>query len=205
MKDARKKAQFERRAVIGLLVLFLCTAFGALRNMGIIGQRTKAAPMPLLVEGVHMSGSLGEALNTYREKFVPQPEPMTVTKSKRVVDEEPPGYTAQDLRDPLQALLPSDEFVAVVPGEEEAPEAFVPSLEELNVHVQGLIWGGSKPRAIINDRVYEVGQSVDGVMIVAIDWQGVTIEHEGRAVKISTVMSPASATRGYVPPRMQRR
>ncbi|MFA5276742.1 MAG: hypothetical protein WC417_07635 [Candidatus Omnitrophota bacterium] len=40
--------------------------------------------------------------------------------------------------------------------------------------VQGIIWGGSFPQAIINNKVYKTGESIQGLYISNIDKSGIT-------------------------------
>jgi hypothetical protein len=54
------------------------------------------------------------------------------------------------------------------------------------------VWGGTKPKAIIDDEVYGVDDTVQGARILAIDRRGVTIDHLGMRV----FYSPSSASEG---------
>ena len=62
------------------------------------------------------------------------------------------------------------------------------------VRLQGIIWGAATPRAILNDRIVGVGESVEGVQVIAIAPEGVTIDYQGqRAVLHVTTSSSPSA------------
>jgi hypothetical protein len=51
--------------------------------------------------------------------------------------------------------------------------------------VQGLIWGGSFPQAIVNNKIVKVGDTVDGANVTAIDKDGVTVLFQEREYKLS--------------------
>jgi len=52
--------------------------------------------------------------------------------------------------------------------------------------VQGLIWGGSLPQAIINDKVVSAGDVIDGVSIVGIDKDGVEVSFDKRNHRLAS-------------------
>ena len=54
------------------------------------------------------------------------------------------------------------------------PKAALPPLR-----VQGIIWGGDKPSAIINDTVVEVGDTVNGVVVKSIQKGGINVAFQG--------------------------
>lgn len=91
-----------------------------------------------------------------------------------------PEYKATGLRDPFQSqIYESEDWKATqkaadikAAAEEEKP---LPSL-----NVQGVIWGGNFPQAIINDKVVKVGDVVEGVSIVNIDKYGIEVFFENR-------------------------
>lgn len=59
------------------------------------------------------------------------------------------------------------------------------------LRLQGIIWGVSPPRAIVNDRVLTTGESIDGARVMAIDPEGITIEYQGQRVVLRLPSSPA--------------
>jgi hypothetical protein len=56
-----------------------------------------------------------------------------------------------------------------------------------NLSVQGVIWGGKFPQAIINNKVIKVGDTLEDVDIVSIDKEGVTVLFEGVERKLTTL------------------
>jgi hypothetical protein len=108
--------------------------------------------------------------------------------ARRSPDAAPPSraieYSAEALRDPLKSLLP--------PPPPQAAQAVKPvevPVTAPDASLQGMLWGGGQPRAIINGEVYRVGDSVVGSKIVSIDHQGVTVDISGHRF----VLTPSSA------------
>lgn len=97
-------------------------------------------------------------------------------------------YKAEGLINPFRSPLEKSVVVAPIKGP-EGVQAEVKPLPPLTV--QGLIWGGNFPQAIINDKVVKIGDViVEGVNISAIDKDGIEVMFEGRRYRLP---SPASA------------
>ena len=103
-------------------------------------------------------------------------------------------YNAETFRDPMKSLLPTEpvqpaalsvaqETEPKLPPPQAEPEAPVATLE-------GMVWGGRFPQAIINGEVYSVGDTIDGALITAIDRGGVTVETSDAKF----VISPSSGS-----------
>ena len=67
----------------------------------------------------------------------------------------------------------------------------IPPMPELRI--QGVFWGITPARTIINDQILTVGDTFDGVKILAIDETGVEVEYQGNR---STLQLPKPATIG---------
>lgn len=98
-------------------------------------------------------------------------------------------YTADSFRDPLISLLPSESSTASQPKP-------VPT-SPLGIHppaltIQGFIWGGPRPQAVIDGDVYDVGETVGGARIVAIDQQGVTVDVQGSIFQLTATLPGAN-------------
>ena len=93
------------------------------------------------------------------------------------------SYTAQGLRDPLKSLLPEPKPAPSTPGAmatgQDAGAAQTPPPPPPALQVQGVVWGGEMPRAIINEHVYGIDDVIEGATIVSIDSRGVTLAHRG--------------------------
>ncbi|MFA5096195.1 MAG: hypothetical protein WC478_02525 [Candidatus Omnitrophota bacterium] len=92
-------------------------------------------------------------------------------------------YRAQGLRDPFQPFV--QESKPEVTPEVKVVEKPLPSLA-----VQGLVWGGAFPQAIINNKVVRVGETIEGAQVTLIDKNGVTVLFADREYKLS----PPAAT-----------
>ena len=89
-------------------------------------------------------------------------------------------YNAERFRDPFRDFLPQGVAFEELPqGSQAQLSAANESLSPL-LNVQGLIWGGSFPQAIINNEVIKAGDTIEGVRIIAIDKDGVTGFFNGR-------------------------
>jgi len=87
-------------------------------------------------------------------------------------------YQPEGLRDPFEPLIKNQEVVVV----NQDTQKTLPALT-----VQGVIWGSSLPQAIINNKVVKVGDSLEGVDIVSIGKDGVTISFNGVESTLSTI------------------
>lgn len=96
-------------------------------------------------------------------------------------------YRAQGLRNPFeQTVLESESTSAVDSGIK--PE--VVSLPQLTV--QGIIWGGRLPQAIINNKVVKVGDLLEGAEIVEINKEGATVLFAGVEHQLTTLPAVSS-------------
>lgn len=95
-------------------------------------------------------------------------------------------YKAQGLRDPFWPLV----------TEKEASSAAVPVQAKPlpNFNVQGLVWGGVLPQAIINNKVVKKGDVLGEAKIVEIGKEGVTILFDNKEYTLSP-----SVARGQQP------
>ena len=89
-------------------------------------------------------------------------------------------YKASSLRDPfkediLKKVKPETDLKSPV----SEPLAPLPKMD-----VQGLIWGGNFPQAVINNKVYQAGDIIDGAQIKEIAKDGITLNFSGGEVKI---------------------
>lgn len=91
-------------------------------------------------------------------------------------------YQAQNFRDPFEAYrkdAPLPSSVSVLP----APEEKVLPLPDLTI--QGAIWGGSLPQAIINNRVLKLEEVIEPPKVVKIEKEGITVLYSGRQYNLS--------------------
>lgn len=83
-----------------------------------------------------------------------------------------PEYKAKDLRDPFQffKMKIEEKPKEQVTEEEKAEAVSLPGLT-----IQGIVWGGNFPQAIINNKVVKIGDTVEGAQIIDIKKDGVTV------------------------------
>jgi hypothetical protein len=103
-------------------------------------------------------------------------------------------YSSGDLRDPFDDLLQKaiererkEQEAKNAPVQEEETQAVkeeMPSLDKFNV--QGVIWGGKFPQAIINNKILSVGDSVEGFKIANIEKNRVILSFAGRLISLPT-------------------
>ncbi|MDD5504936.1 MAG: general secretion pathway protein GspB [Candidatus Omnitrophica bacterium] len=75
----------------------------------------------------------------------------------------------------LQAYLKASDKEKVV----EHVSVPMPSLV-----IEGMVWNTDKPQAIINGKVLNAGDIIDGVRIINIEKQGITIDFNGERVLV---------------------
>lgn len=90
-------------------------------------------------------------------------------------------YKAAGLRDPFEGPT-----VKKSGDDERAAEPKVSRVPPPDLIVQGLIWGGDIPQAIINNKVVKVGDTIQGVKIITITKDGVTVLFEGMQYNLSS-------------------
>jgi hypothetical protein len=86
----------------------------------------------------------------------------------------------------------SDPFALIIEedGQAKAGQAAPPAAKPLpNLVVQGLIWGGAFPQAIINNKVVKEGDIIEGARLLKVEKAGVSLLFEGREF----TLSPAAA------------
>jgi len=85
-------------------------------------------------------------------------------------------YKSGALRDPFQSVVTSEEKKVTLEGKVDLMQ---PGSDLGNLKVQGIIWGGRIPQAIINDKVLTVGDTIEGAEILSIDKKGITLRSAG--------------------------
>lgn len=93
-------------------------------------------------------------------------------------EHEATEYGSEGLRDPFQ-----EEKIEV----EEAPKEVTETRPLPALQVQGIVWGGSLPQAIINNIVVKIGDTMDGARITDINKNGVTVFFGNRQFNLTVV------------------
>ena len=182
--DAAKKAKVEKLAVLMLAGVFVAVfIMGPMRSMGLFPSGGAGAAASASIAGVPVTKSVGGLLQQGWDKMGQQLD--SVSTPGIAASAPAPAYTAFNRRDPFKSYLPRP--VAPVDAQSATPTVEnTPPLPPPQLRVDGLLWGGPEPKAIINGRLYRVDDRVDGVKIVAIGRDGVTVEHLGKSIVYST-------------------
>lgn len=97
------------------------------------------------------------------------------TATERVIVRPVVEYRADKLRDPFRTYLKKEE-------PKEVPQEITlvkPKLDLEKLNVQGIIWGGKIPQAIINNKVLTIGDLIEGAEILSIEKKGITLSYSG--------------------------
>lgn len=198
-----KKNQRDVVVVAVLICVLGGVLFWLLTTLGVLGrprlqpaipapqaQAHEASTMPPVPAAV-ASGQVGEG----------------VVKARQSASAEP-GYRAHGFRDPFKSYLPKPRPpVAASPGVERAPDMrAAPVSPPPDLHLEGVLWGGPEPKAIIDQEVYGLGDVVQGATITAIGPEGVRVEAQGRMLNI-TVRAETDIDQSVapIPPAMRMR
>ena len=187
--DPKHKLVLEQLAVASLLLVFGATLFGALKKQGMLGGKPPASVQAFVEDARVAVGETGKAVDAYVKEMLQQaPAPSAGGSTAAPVR----TYTAEALRDPLQSMLPVPVTASMAEGG-DGSGSVVPSVEFPPVTVQGVIWGGARPQVIIEDHVYDVGDTVSGVRIKAIARDGITLELDGATTLVKTAQRPSGS------------
>jgi Tfp pilus assembly protein PilP len=86
-------------------------------------------------------------------------------------------YKSGKLRDPFRTYFVKEEVKKDSP--QENPDMPKPEFDLSKLKVQGIVWGGKSPQAIINGQVLSVGDLIEGAQIVSIEKKGITLSFVG--------------------------
>jgi membrane protein implicated in regulation of membrane protease activity len=87
-------------------------------------------------------------------------------------------------RDPLKDLLQM--FIINLEIEKKKkPDAGKTAVPMPQLSIEGLVWNAAMPQAIVKGKVVKIGDSIEGVKVVKITKEGITVEHEGEEVFVS--------------------
>lgn len=187
--DARNRANAEKKIVVALVAVFGLTLAGSLRNMGMFGRRAAPTAVPVAAPapapGAPQTAGV-QALHEYHERM----SGAGALREAPAADGPAAGparYTASSVRDPLKTYLP-ERVVERRPASNwsENTAASAPPARPPELRLQGVLLGGPVPQAIINNKVYRIGESINGAKITAIERQGVLVEFNGVTTRYTT-------------------
>lgn len=99
-------------------------------------------------------------------------------------------FTARGLRDPFKDYVTTEEISIgeKIEGSKENEVFNPPALK-----IEGMIWGGIKPCAIINGEVKKEGEDIAGVTILKIGKEGLELLYEGKKYNLPSVLAASRA------------
>jgi len=87
-------------------------------------------------------------------------------------------YTGRVSKDPTDNSVVM-ENISEVSGNTEKEEAV---FRKQGFLVSAVFWGSKRPQAIINDKIVDIGEALDGGKVVGIDKKGVHVSFSGKEV-----------------------
>ena len=90
-----------------------------------------------------------------------------------IANRQPVEYKSGELRDPFQTYISKEKKADTQQQKKAELAQLETNLNELKV--QGIIWGTKMPQAIIDNKVYIVGDKVENSEIVSINHKGVDL------------------------------
>lgn len=185
------KVRVQQILVGGMLVVLAIRLPVLLRSVGLLGQPPSRTSASGVMPTAHSQAppSVPGAV----QKSV-EPAKGAAPESAGAIEPLVPAvtYTAETVRDPLVSLLTKKDAEPPQAASSAGSGAGAPAVppQPPPVRVDGVIWGGARPQALLNGQAYEVGDMVAGAKIVAITQQGVTVEIGGARF----LMSPSSGS-----------
>ena len=185
--DARTRAETEKKIVIALVGVFGLTLAGSLRSMGLFGAPAAPAPVapPAAASVVPLAG-IQDTLQKFHERMSGD-RALTSAPAASSAPVGAPRYAASSMRDPLKSYLPERPIEQRPTGSwQDGSSASSPVAPPPQLRLQGVLLGGPVPQAIINNKVYRVGESINGAKITVIERQGVMVEFNGVTTRYTT-------------------
>jgi hypothetical protein len=144
--------------------------------------------LPVVVSGAQTASFAQDA------KAVPETAKAPAAPSLPSAGQTGLAYKADGLKDPFRARIKKSDQPVMEEKKEEKVDKPLPLLT-----IEGIIWGGKFPQAIVNGQVARVGDSImagtanagDNVRIDAISRDGITVFFNNRTYEVS---SPAKAS-----------
>lgn len=93
-------------------------------------------------------------------------------------------YKGSDFRDPFKSYIIKQEENNTQDALSNTATQQVQGKVPPSLTVQGLVWGGDFPQAIINNKVVRIGETIEAATVKAIDKGAVTLIFEGKEYKL---------------------
>ncbi|MBI3324217.1 MAG: hypothetical protein HYZ92_02960 [Candidatus Omnitrophica bacterium] len=186
----------QQLVVIGLLGGFVMLLIRQMTVLGLVGGKAQPPPQAMTPVGPYHATVPQIVKNVEEHEEAVAARINTASQPAAQVVK----YTAESLRDPFVNLLPGP----VPPPSHSAGSAgsrasAVPPAPDLVV--QGVIWGGMRPQALVNDGVYDLGDTIKEATIVDIRRDGITVSTNGHTYELGVSSGKkAPGQLGYRPP-----
>ena len=98
-------------------------------------------------------------------------------------------YTSSNLRDPFENLLEKEKEQQQQVVQHNKPQMIMQPMKVKplpEIKLNGVMWGGLTPQAIINNKVVKVGDIIDGMKILSISKSGIKVLYMNSEHTIST-------------------
>jgi hypothetical protein len=92
-------------------------------------------------------------------------------------------YKAKAFRDPFKGYEKKQQFAAVEAG---SSKKALPSLQ-----LQGVIWGGEFPQAVVNNKIVNIGDTVEGAKVIKINRDGIEVLFDGVSYAVPSPLKNA--------------
>ena len=99
-------------------------------------------------------------------------------------------YKAEGLRDPFESVFKKEAVAPSTTGTGEQVSETQAQVLPPSLGVQGIIWGGKIPQAIVNDKVVKIGDVIAEAKIIDISKEAVKILFKNRSFNLT---SPAAS------------
>lgn len=99
-------------------------------------------------------------------------------------------YKAEGLRDPFESVFKKEAVAPLTTGTGEQVSEPQVQVNPPSLTVQGIIWGGKIPQAVINDKVVKIGDVIQEAKIIDIDKDTVKILFKNSSFNLT---SPAAS------------
>ena len=99
-------------------------------------------------------------------------------------------------KNPFLSLMPKEgilitrntvkeDIIVERPLEKTTPAPVSVAEIKSNLKIKGIVWGGDRPQAIINDQIVNIGDKIQDTKVVAITEDGVDVEYKGKKISLT--------------------
>ena len=117
---------------------------------------------------------------------------LAMSKGLGALEEAVIEYTAQDLKDPFEDFLPGKKGARFGEGEQAGGS------DLSDFKIEGIVCGPRISHAIINKKVVQVGDKIDGAMVVEISKEGARLVYMGKEVILKPQLEQKSKSQTKV-------